>query len=120
MSYEFYKLLHILGAFTVLMALGGMTLHLANGGTRDFTNRKWLAMIHGVGLALSLVAGFGLLARIAHEPGLPSWVIGKLVIWLILGGAPALFYRKRQFAKLYFFGVLLLAICAVGLAIYKP
>jgi hypothetical protein len=120
MSYEFYKVLHIFAAFTVLMSLGGIALHTSNGGTREYANRKWIAMIHGIGLLLSLVGGFGLLARLGMMGGLPGWVLVKLCVWLALGAAPVLFYKKSAISKSLFFGVLLLATIAVAMAVYKP
>ena len=63
MSYAFYKWLHLTGIFLTLMPLGGMLLHMMNGGTRDFARRKVLGALHGLGTLLALVGGFGLLAR---------------------------------------------------------
>lgn len=120
MSYEFYKVLHVLGAFTILMSLGGIALHTANGGTRSYGNRKWIAMIHGIGLLISLVAGFGLLARLGLMKGLPGWVLVKLIVWLALGAAPVLFYKKSALSKTLFFAVLALGLIAVFMAVYKP
>ncbi|MES2963411.1 MAG: hypothetical protein V4760_05940 [Bdellovibrionota bacterium] len=120
MSYEFYKVLHLLGIFMVIATLGGMILHVANGGTRDFMLRKRVSMVHGVGLLLALIGGFGLLARLGLVNGLPTWAIAKLVIWLTLGALPALVYRKRELAK-YFMPLMVgLAAIAGYLAIYKP
>ena len=120
MPYEFYKVLHLVGVFTVIMSLGGMCLHVASGGTREFSGRKLAAITHGIGLLITLVAGFGLLAKLGLMAALPGWAIAKLVIWLILGGLPALIYRQAKLAKLFW--ILILAFGAINayLAIYKP
>jgi hypothetical protein len=122
MSIEFYKVLHLIGIFTVLLSLGGMCLHVISGGTRDYTGRKWAGLWHGVGLLLILIAGFGLLAKEGLMQGgqLPGWVVGKLVIWLILGGIPVLIYRQPKFAKLFWFLILAFGGVAVWLVLYKP
>jgi uncharacterized membrane protein SirB2 len=121
MSYEFYRVLHLFGIFGVIMTLGGLTLHVMNGGNRNFANRKWAAILHGVGLVIVLVAGFGLVARehISMAPP-PPWLLVKLVIWLCLGVAPVLIYRKPALGKALFFLVWALAATAAIMAVYKP
>jgi hypothetical protein len=120
-SYQVYKLIHLLGIFFVIASLGGMTLHMINGGSRDYRARKWAALFHGIGLFLVLLGGFGLMARIgvAHA-GWPLWIWGKLIIWLVLGALPALVYRKKSLAKLFWILTFLFAMASAYMAIYKP
>ena len=98
MSYELYNLLHILGIVLVFMSLGALAFHGANGGTKDTNEVRGLVMAsHGVGLLLILVAGFGMLARIGG--GMPGWLHPKLLIWVLIGAAPALLNRKPEWGK---------------------
>ena len=120
MSYEFYKFLHLVGIVMTIAALSGMSLHVASGGTRDYAGRKMAAMFHGIGLVITLVAGFGLLARLGLMGGMPGWAIAKLVVWFILGGLPALIYRKPKLAKMFWSLIILFAALNAYLAIYKP
>ncbi len=120
MPYELYKVLHIIGVLLVIGSLSAMCLHVLNGGDRNHKSRKLVAGIHGLGLLIVLVAGFGLLARLGLVQGLPSWAIAKLVIWIILGGIPALIYRKKNMAGLFWACVFAFAALAAYLAIYKP
>ena len=120
MPYQFYLVLHFLGIFLILTPLAGICFHMAAGGTREWPLRKFAAMLHGIGLVIALIAGFGLLAKLGMMKSLPPWAIGKLVIWLILGGLPALLYRKGQMAKGWLFLVIGLAVLSGGLAAYKP
>lgn len=120
MSLEFYRALHLTGIFMVLLPLGGIGLHMINGGTRDFAARKLLAMVHGIGLLISLVAGFGLLARLQLMGSLPAWAWVKLLIWLWMGAVPVLFYRRAAMAKVLWFAVLGLAAFAAWLGVFKP
>jgi hypothetical protein len=121
LSYQFYKTLHLIGVFMVLCSLGGIGLYVVNGGTKNaFAQRKWLAATHGIGLLISFVAGFGLLAKLGLMSGLPVWVILKMVIWLILGALPAIFYRKEKVGKGFWFSIVILAAFAAYLAINKP
>ena len=120
MSYDFYRMFHLVGVFMILIALGGVALHVASGGTREFANRKWIAILHGVGLLIAGVGGFGLLARLNFMSPIPGWAWTKIVIWLLLGGAPALVYKKKELAKPFWFATLVLSTLATWLAIFKP
>ena len=122
MSYAFYNVLHLLGIFLVLLSLGGIATHVLNGGTRQFPARKWLASIHGIGLLLIFVAGFGLMARIGLVgQGLwPTWIFIKLSIWLVLGTMPILIYRVPNRAGVWGFLTFFLAALSAWTAIYKP
>lgn len=51
---------------------------------------------------------------------LPGWAIAKLIVWLILGGLPALIYRKPQMAKLFWLLILAFGALNAWLAIFKP
>ncbi len=120
MPYEFYKVLHLVGVFTVILSLGGMCLHVASGGTREYTGRKLAAATHGIGLLITLVAGFGLLAKLGILHSLPGWAITKGLVWLILGGLPAFIYRKPSLAKVFWILILVFGALNAYLAIYKP
>lgn len=110
-SYQLYNLLHILGIVLVFMSLGGYALHGINGGTKETNGaRGLLAATHGVGVLLILVAGFGMLARIQPmSAGLPGWLHPKLLVWVLIGAAPALLNRKPQWSKALWFVIPLLA-----------
>lgn len=121
MSYFAYKLLHVLGALMVLTAAAGVAVHAANGGRREDNGlRGVLASMHGIGLILSLVAGFGLLAKLGAGAMPPAWAWAKLAIWLFLGAALTLPYRSRSLARPLVVALPLLAAVASYLAIYKP
>ena len=121
-SYRGYKLVHLLGVIALFLALGGLTFHAASGGTRSEGARKLVAITHGLALFLVLLGGFGLLARLGdmHGTGWPGWVWTKLVIWLVLGAALAIPYRKPELAKPLWIFLPLLGGLAAYMAIYKP
>ena len=115
-----YKTFHLVGVMLTIVALGGMAIHAANGGTRDQSlTRRLTTATHGLGLLLVLVAGFGMLVRLGASAG-SGWVLIKLVIWLILGAAAVIPYRRPQFARALFLIVPLLAALAAIVAITKP
>ena len=120
LSYEVYKILHLAGIFSILVALSASIFHVMSGGTKATNHfRKKLAILHGVGLLVTLVAGFGMLARLGIM-ATPGWVITKMVIWLVLGMVTAILYRKAKLARPIFWLVLVLSILAAYMAIYKP
>ena len=78
-------------------------------------------MMHGVGLLVALVGGFGLVARLQLEQGMMApWVIAKLFIWLALGGVIALVNRKQDKAKLWSIVIIILGATAAYIARTKP
>ncbi|RZA15961.1 MAG: hypothetical protein EOP10_25450 [Proteobacteria bacterium] len=120
MSFDFYKVLHFSGIFMVFSALGGQILQAINGGDpRQLPGRKWIAILHGVGLTIVLVAGFGMIAKLGIGFAQP-WIIGKLLIWVVLGGIGAVAARKKNLAGMIWVLVLLLGLSAAYLAHYKP
>ena len=81
MTIFFYKVLHILGAFFVFIGLGATLIP-----GEDTPNRKAALRLHGVGLLLLFIAGFGLIAKL--KIGFPWWVIAKMILWLAFGAMP--------------------------------
>lgn len=115
-----YKAFHLVGIMLTVTALGGMAVHAANGGTRaQSLTRTLTTATHGTGLLLVLVAGFGMLARLGIAAS-SGWVLVKLGIWLLLGVAALIPYRRPQFARAVFFAVPLLAALAGIMALTKP
>jgi hypothetical protein len=118
--YLLYKNLHRIGVFMVLVALGGVTLHRITGGTAEYPWRKFVAITHGVGLVLVLLGGFGMLARLGIHWPWPGWIMGKLLIWLVLGALLAVLARKPTLAKPLWWAIIVLAALAAYLAANKP
>lgn len=125
MSYPAYKILHLLGVFLVFAALGGMTLfQMEVGRSAELWGgkaRKLAGMTHGIALLLVLVTGFGALAKLNPAGGgIPTWVWGKLVIWLVLGGIVVLIRKAPRWAPFLWWGIPALGAVAAYLAIVKP
>lgn len=118
MSYTFYKVLHFLGIFMVFSGLGAQCIMAINGSEKAPAAKKWLGIMHGVGLLVALVAGFGLLARVGG--GMQGWVMVKLAIWIILGGIGAIAARKQNLAGMVWVFALLLGWGAAFMAVNKP
>ena len=114
MSYEFYKILHLTGVFGMLLAMGAAA---ASGPQVDSSVRRFNSMLHGIGLLLILVAGFGMLSR--GGLGFPGWAIAKVFIWLAIGALPMI--ARRHHAPLRTILIaLVLAFVATWLVLTKP
>lgn len=117
-----YQLLHVLGFILVFMALGALSLHAMNGGTRNSNGaRALVAITHGLGILLILVAGFGMLARLgAMSGGMPGWVWVKVFVWLLLAGLIVVPYRKPEWGRALWFALPILGIIAAASVLYRP
>lgn len=117
MSYTFYKVLHVTGFVAVFMGLGAMLLQAMEKGSPKFASRKWVMLFHGFGMALVLISGFGLMARLGMaNASWPAWIYGKVTIWLVAGGISALILRFAKFSRVLWFVVVALAGTAAFLA----
>ncbi|HKV12836.1 MAG TPA: hypothetical protein VJ725_32125 [Thermoanaerobaculia bacterium] len=121
MSLAAYKVLHILGILFTFIALGGLLLASRTGGER-VQDRKLAGMLHGIGLVIILVSGFGALARIGmSNPGIwPLWMWIKLVVWLLLGAALVLIKRAPGLRTLLWILLPVLGAVAAYMAFFKP
>lgn len=121
MPYPFYNLVHLFGIFLVIAGLAALCVHAANGGTkRDKRTYRLGVIMHGLGLLVVLVGGFGMLARLGLTEGLPGWIWAKLAIWLVIGALLMVPYRAPRLARPLAVLLPFVALLAGYLAIYKP
>jgi hypothetical protein len=103
-----YKIIHFVGLIVLFLGIGS----LITADPKKPSAFRIPAMIHGIGLLLILISGFGLQAKL--KLGFPVWMISKLVILIALGGSIALIKRKVLPPAV----VYLLAIILGGIAAY--
>jgi hypothetical protein len=122
-SHQFYNVVHIVGIILLMSALGGAAVRAMGAPAGESrSTRRLLAILHGIGVFVVLLGGFGMLARLGQMGGasFPGWVWVKLVIWALLAAA---LFLPRRWPKLAF--PLLLSLPLLGglaayMAIYKP
>lgn len=120
-DYTVYKFVHFLGIIMIFVSLGGVMVHVFNGGAKaDNAWRKPAGLTHGIGLFLVLLGGFGMMARLGIAWPWPGWLFVKLAIWLVLGGITGVVYRLAARGKSLWAIVLLLGAIAAYMAIMKP
>jgi len=120
MTYEFYKLLHVIGIMLLFFALGGYTLKGNPEGPGAKRAKILLGVSHGLSLLILLVAGFGLLAKMQLMSSFPAWAILKIVIWVAFGAAPVLIKRSPALVRPVWVALVLLGGVSGWLAIFKP
>ena len=103
-----YKIIHFIGIIALFLGIGSL---ISSDPKKPAALRR-PAMIHGIGVLLLLVSGFGLSAKL--KIGFPTWMIAKLVILLLLGAMIVVIKRKLLPAPV----VYLLAIVLGGIAAY--
>ena len=113
MSYETYKILHLIGVFSLFLALGALLI------PHHTQQKKKIMMLHGISILLLFITGFGLLARLNILRFLPTWAILKIVIWLILGVCIPLLLSFRFNRSWMWIIVWLCGLLAVILAVTK-
>lgn len=119
---DLYEIIHVIGIAMLFVAIGGVAIHAANGGSKTNTStRTFVAGLFGGGAFLILLGGFGMMARLGIVRSIPpNWLIVKMCIWLLLSGIVMVPYRKPQLAKPFAALLPLLAGVAVWMAVYKP
>jgi hypothetical protein len=124
MSYLTYKVIHYLGIFLLLGTLGaafGRAGLDVSGGHTDPLRKRW-GILHGVGVFLILLGGFGLMARIGIQHGepFPLWIWIKLGVWVGLGAILWVGRRWPRSALVFLNLVFVLAAGAAYAAVHKP
>ncbi len=119
---DLYEIIHVIGIAMLFVAIGGVAVHAANGGSKTNTSTRGLvSAVFGIGSFLILLGGFGMMARLGLVRGMPpAWLTVKMVIWFVLSGIVLLPYRKPALARPFLLFLPLLAGVAVYMAVYKP
>lgn len=120
MPIALYRILHLIGLFMIYLSLGSQASQSGNPDSRTHFLRKTAAITHGLGMFLSLLGGFGLLAKLGIAWPWPIWVFVMLLSWLLLGAAPAVVKRSPLAAKRTWWFAILLGLISSALAVTKP
>jgi len=120
MPITFYTLLHIIGIILLVQSVTAAVYHAMSRPGEPDPRRKMLTITHGVAMLLMLVSGFGMLARLGLTDGLPPWIYGKLLIWLVFGASIALVNRGKGSPMVWWVLIIVLGGAAGWLGIFKP
>lgn len=121
MSYQFYKILHLVSLMLMFSSVGGLLLHAMNGGTKATNpSYKLAAAGHGSALLLLLVSGFGMLAKGGIAFATNPWIHIKLLIWFVMGALVMVPARAPGLAKPTWVLAPILGGIAAWAAIFRP
>ncbi len=122
MSYEAYKVLHLVGILSLFASVGGLTALRLAATTERPAGKRFFGILQGIALVVVLAAGFGTLARLGmpSPAGWPAWVWIKVGVWLLVGGSLVALRRAGRWAGLVLLGLILLGGVAAWSAITKP
>lgn len=110
-----YKIIHLVGLMGLFSALGGLVAADVSKPAR----LRIFTITHGISLLLLLVSGFGMQAKYYYHIG-SVWIIGKLIIWALLGASLVILKRRLIPAGGAWIIVIILGSAAAILAIKKP
>lgn len=119
MSYTTTIILHLIGAFFVIFALGGNLVQAINGGEKKHKFHKALGIVHGIGLLLLFIMGFLLIAKQGYVP-IPVWIWIKIAIWGFYAIVSMLAFKKKSQSSILWAITLVLFIFVIILAKTKP
>jgi hypothetical protein len=94
--YLIYKILHYLGIMFLFFGFGGVFMARLSGFQLQAKAKMIALSSHGLGLVLLIFAGFGMLAQLGINDGIPSWIYLKLSIWMFFGLAIAIVKRQAN------------------------
>ncbi len=114
MSYEFYKVIHLVSLILVASCLGISFFAQSQS--------KWPRIVGMTASFLLLVGGMGLLAKFqSHTLPWPLWVKIKLALWFVIAVAgPIMAKRLKTSRTQAFFGIISILAIGVYLAVIKP
>ena len=104
----------MIGLISLFLSLGGM-ISYSKGNSPA---KALIASFHGIGLALILISGFGLSAKL--NLGFPNWMIIKLILWIAFSVMIVLAKRDVLKGAILWSIILFLGACAAYLGIMKP
>ncbi len=111
LSYSLLKTFHLTGIFLFLTALS--ILFFSDKYSRLFK------VISHVSLLVILITGLGSVVHLSI--GVPPWVIGKFILWLVLSFAGIFAATKlRKYRLTAYIILIFLASTAAFLAVHKP
>jgi hypothetical protein len=113
---QFLTLIHLSSLAMVVMSLGALCWHVHRGGTRQFPERRWLMLVHGVSLLIVLLTGLGLKYQVGIVDW-PVWLLIKIGVWVCLGAIAQLIFKFNRQSLLFWWIIWSLTTLGLGLGL---
>ncbi|MEN0058835.1 MAG: hypothetical protein AAGB31_08375 [Bdellovibrio sp.] len=120
MSYQFYKIIHLLGLMLLFFGFGGLLVTTYAKLQLNKAARMMGYITHGLGLLFIVISGFGMAARLGLIVSLPGWIYAKIGIWVLLGIGVSIVKRKGTIGWPVAILLLGLGTSAAFIAVNKP
>ena len=105
---------HLIGIFMVFLSIGGAVVRSVSKD-EDSDLKRMVGLTFGLGMILVLLGGMSLMVVREHaKDGMPAWLWGKMVLWLVFAGAFSVIIRRPAIAKTLWAGIIVLG----GIAVY--
>jgi hypothetical protein len=119
MSLDIYRAIHVAGLAMIMLAFGALLIL-----PKEAPRPRSVMIMHGVGILVMIVAGFGMMARSDPPIMAPDswgvWLILKMIIWLAIAALPTLIRGGTIPRKVAWIVIVALAAVAAWLAAAKP
>lgn len=112
--YHLIKVAHITGIFLLFLAMGGL---IATDRRRPVVMTKYV-ILHGIALLILFLTGFAMTG--VGQVGFPSWVVGKIVVWFLLGASLVVLRRGLLSPTRAWILITALGTASAYLAIARP
>jgi len=123
MPHSIYLIIHVIGLALTVQAVGMAVVSASRATEPDAgegSDRKIIAMFHGIGLILLVLGGFGMLARLGIMFPWPIWIWVKLIVWITFGASTVMIRKRPETARLWMFLAVVLVAISATMAIMKP
>lgn len=117
-SFAVYKLIHLIGLFSLFFAAGVLYRQFREEGGPG--SLKSAGYFGGVGMFLILLGGFGMLARLEIHGGFPGWIYAKLALWTIAALMLGAVLRQKLGGGAVSHAFFIVGAAAGFLALWKP
>jgi len=119
MSLDVYRALHVAGLTMIMLGFGAILF-----GPKDQPRPRVAMALHGAGVLVMIVAGFGMMAKsdppIMAPDSWQAWLILKMVIWVGIAALPTLIRAGTVPRRVAWIVIVVLAATAAWLAAARP
>lgn len=119
MTFETFKILHLAGFIFLFFGLGGLLSAAYSGVSLSKAARILNLSLHGLGILLIIVSGFGMLRASGHSGPPPTWITSKLLIWIYFAASVLIIKFRGKLGIPLTIAFMIAGIAATGLGVLK-
>ena len=121
MDMSIYRILHIIGILLLFQSLGAYLFNaMTDRASGDKSALKMVTRLHGLGLLLIAISGFGMLAKLQLFWPLPGWIWIMLIVWVLSGVSVFLVKKNPASARMWWILTIVFGVVTVLMGVLKP